>query len=75
MVCLQHFLNLTEIFIIKSLTLLLINQIINIGILPDILKRPKIVPIFKNADPSVFINYRPFFTPSNYLKVLEKISS
>ena len=61
MVCLQHYLKLTENVTIKSLTLLLINQIINIGILPDILKLAMIVPNFNNADPPVFKNYRPIF--------------
>ncbi|KAI0212247.1 hypothetical protein LSAT2_002846, partial [Lamellibrachia satsuma] len=65
-------LKIIEPAIIKSLTLV-INQVINTGIFPDKLKIAKVIPIFKNDDPTLFKNYRPISLLPTISKVLEKI--
>ena len=56
--------------IIKPLTLL-INQVLNTGIFPDLLKIAKVIP--KKGDPQLFENYRPISLLQTISKVLEKI--
>ena len=65
-------LKIIEPAIIKSLTLV-INQVINTGIFPDKLKIAKVIPIFKNDDPTLLKKYRPISLLPTISKVLEKI--
>ena len=58
--------------IIKPLTLL-INQVLNTGIVPDELKIAKVIPLFKKDDPTLLKNYRPISLLSTIAKVMEKV--
>ena len=39
--------------------MLFINQVFNMGILPEKLKVVKVIPIFKKGDPTIINNYIP----------------
>ncbi|KAI0207148.1 hypothetical protein LSAT2_008167, partial [Lamellibrachia satsuma] len=65
-------LKIIEPAIINSLTLV-INQVINTGIFPDKLKIAKLIPIFKNDDPTLIKSYRPISLLPTISKVLAKI--
>ena len=49
------------------------NKCILSGIYPDILKRARVVPIFKFGDSNSASNYRPISTLSVFNKVFEKL--
>ena len=65
-------LKLTKNILSKPLTLI-INQMITTGIFPDSFKTSKIIPIFKNGDQSLLINYRPISLLPTISKVFERI--
>jgi len=50
-----------------------INQSITQGIFPDLLKKAKIIPLYKNNEDYLFCNYRPISILSSVSKVFEKI--
>jgi len=52
---------------------ILINRSMNEGIVPDILKLAKVIPIYKSKDKQQFSNYRPISLLPSVSKVLEKI--
>ena len=50
----------------------LINDSLNSGTFPEILKQTKIIPLHKSGDQSIVSNYRPIALLSNIEKVVEK---
>jgi hypothetical protein len=50
----------------------LINNSLQMGCFPDILKRAQITPIFKSGDPQITSNYRPISVLPLFSKVFEK---
>ncbi len=48
-------------------------QMINTGIIPDMLKIAKIVPIYKKDDETQFTNYRPISLLPTISKIFETI--
>ena len=59
-------------FIEKPL-LHIFNCSLKMGIVPDLLKIAKVIPIYKGGDSSEMNNYRPISLLSNFAKILEKI--
>ena len=57
--------------IVKSLTLI-VNQIINTGIFPDVLKFAKIIPLHKKGDVNLISNYRPISLLPTISKIVER---
>lgn len=51
----------------------LINEVLNSGEYPDILKCSRVIPIFKSGIPSSVGNYRPISVVSILSKIIEKI--
>ena len=58
---------------IGSLIIVLINETITSGTFPDVLKKAKVIPIFKKGDPSNLNNYRPISLLPVLSKILEKV--
>ena len=52
---------------------LIINQCIEIGVFPDLLKIAKVTPIFKKGHKYLFENYRPVSVLPSVSKVFEKV--
>ena len=51
---------------------IIINQMLKLGIFPDLLKISKVVPLYKKDDDSNLSNYRPFHCCLPYLKFLKR---
>jgi hypothetical protein len=49
------------------------NLTFQTGIFPNDLKRAKVIPIYKAADPCLLNNYRPISLLSSYSKILERL--
>ena len=49
------------------------NKFLKIGILPEILKKGSVTPIYKKGDPRYLDNYRPVSTLPIFGKILEKV--
>jgi len=62
----------TIINIVHPLTYI-INKSFESGIVPKDMKIAKVIPIFKNNDPSELKNYRPISLLSSFSKVLERL--
>ena len=58
---------------ISALIIGLINDTIRSGIFPEVLKRAKVIPIFKKGDQTNLNNYRPISLLPVLSKVLEKV--
>ena len=58
--------------IIEPLTYIC-NLSFQTGLVPDELKRARIVPVYKKGDRSVITNYRPISLLSVFHKILEKL--
>jgi hypothetical protein len=58
--------------IVKPLTII-INQCFQTGLFPDNLKESKVIPLYKNNDPSLMSNYRPISLLSSISKIIEKV--
>ena len=58
--------------LIKPLTVI-VNQMINTGIFPQMLKIAKVVPLYKKGDKNLLINYRPISLLPSISKIFEKI--
>ena len=56
--------------LIKPITII-INQMLETGILPDKLKVAKVIPLFKKGDPTLLTNYRPILPSLS--KIFEKV--
>jgi len=52
---------------------IIINKTIETGIVPDIFKVAKIIPIYKSKQKDLFINYRPISILPSFSKIMEKI--
>lgn len=52
---------------------IVINQMIETGQFPDILKIAKVTPIYKKDDPTLISNFRPISVLSSISKVFEKV--
>jgi len=53
--------------------LVIINNSIQNGVFPDVLKIAKICPIFKNGDKQTIENYRPISMLPSFSKIFEKL--
>ena len=60
-------------YISKPLTYI-INLSINSGVVPDQMKLPRVVPLFKSDDKRLFSNYKPVSVLPIFSKFLEKIA-
>ena len=60
------------IHIILPTLVTIFNNCFRLGHYPEMLKRARVIPIFKQGDHSSVINYRPISTLSFFNKVLEK---
>jgi len=52
---------------------IIVNQAINTGVFPDLLKIAKIVPVLKKGDNAIFNNYRPISVLPSMSKIFEKV--
>ena len=50
------------------------NLSFNKGIVPQVLKIAKIIPVYKAEDPAIFTNYRPICILPTISKILEKLA-
>ena len=57
----------------SALTVGLINETLRSGVFPEVLKRAKVIPIFKKGDQTNLNNYRPISLLPVLSKVLEKV--
>lgn len=61
-----------RVFLIKKVLLTLINTILEVGIIPDILKQALVVPLFKGGVPDKVSSYRPISILSCVSQILKK---
>ena len=54
--------------------IILFNKSLNEGVIPDVLKRAAILPVFKNGDRSIPANYKPISLTPILMKIFERIA-
>lgn len=59
--------------VISSTLCIIINRIFEGGIFPQILKKAKIIPVFKKGDRLLISNYRPISILSSISKIIERL--
>ena len=61
-----------KVSIMEPLTLI-INQMINTGMFPDLLKISRVIPLYKKEDCMILSNYRPISLLPSISKIFEKV--